>query len=160
MGKKIDKIDSKSLYQLTVKKRNDANIGEQNRVLQAMQNADTVFYSINPAGSSYQLNKISMFGQSNLQKFADETGGTAFLPKFQRTASSKIQMQNDRNLRLNREALTKIFRGLANELQAQYLVQYYSESDFPVNKYVKLNVNLQNPQNYKLRARKGYFVKN
>lgn len=160
LGKKIDKIDSKELYQLTVKNRNDAAIREQSRVLQALQNVDAVFYSINPAGGSFQLNKMSQFGQSNLQKFADETGGTAYLPKFLPTASSKIAMQNAQNLRLNREALTKIFRGLANELQAQYLVQYYSDADFPVNRYVKLNVNLQNPLNYKLRARKGYFVKN
>lgn len=158
LGKKIDTIDSKSLYQLTVNKRNEANGREQSRVLQTLQNADTVFYSINPAGSSYQLNKISLFGQSNLQKFADETGGTAFLPKFQQTAL-KDKLQNSQNTRLNQETLLKIFRQLANELRAQYLVQYYSEADFPQNKYVKLNVNLTSPNKYRVRARQGYFVK-
>jgi Ca-activated chloride channel family protein len=148
----------KSLYQFTVAKRNEATIREQSRVLQSLQNADTVFYSINPAGSSYQLNKISMFGQSNLQRFADETGGAAFLPKFQ-PIDLKDGYQNTANIRLNQETLTKIFRQLANELQAQYLVQYYSESDFPKDKYVKLNVGLKNPQNFRLRARQGYFVK-
>lgn len=158
LGKKIDTLDSKSLYQFTVARRNEATIREQSRVLQSLQNADTVFYSINPAGSSYQLNKISQFGQSNLQRFADETGGAAFLPKFQPT-DLKDAYQSSANTRLNRETLTKIFRQLANELQAQYLVQYYSESDFPNNKYVKLNVGLKNPQNFRLRARLGYFVK-
>ncbi|MDQ3801879.1 MAG: VWA domain-containing protein [Acidobacteriota bacterium] len=158
LGKKIDTLDSKSLYQFTVARRNEATIREQSRVLQSLQNADAVFYSINPAGSSYQLNKISQFGQSNLQKFADETGGAAFLPKFQPT-DLKDGYQNSANTRLNQETLTRIFRQLANELQAQYLVQYYSEADFPNNKYVKLNVGLRNPQNYRLRARQGYFVK-
>jgi Ca-activated chloride channel family protein len=158
LGKKIDTLDTKSLQQFTVARRNDAAIREQGRVLQSLQNADTVFYSINPAGSSYQLNKISMFGQSNLQRFADETGGAAFLPKFQPT-DLKDAYQNSSNTRQNQETLTKIFRQLANELQAQYLVQYYSESDFPNNKYVKLDVGLRNPQNYRLRARRGYFVK-
>ena len=158
LGKKIDSLDSKSLYQFTVAKRNEATVREQSRVMQSLQNADTVFYSINPAGSSYQLNKISMFGQSNLQRFADETGGGAFLPKFQPT-DLKDGYQNTANIRLNQETLTKIFRQLANELQAQYLVQYYSESDFPKDKYVKLNVGLKNPQNFRLRARQGYFVK-
>lgn len=159
LGKKIDTIDSKSLYQLTVKSRNDASIAEQKRVLQNLQNADAVFYSINPGGNSYQLNKGSLFGQSNLQKFADETGGTAFLPKFQPIAL-KNNYQNTTNLRLNGEMLTKIFRQLANELRAQYLVQYYSEADFPTNRYVKLDVGLTNPNNLRLRARQGYFVKN
>lgn len=159
LGKKLDTIDSKSLYQLTVANRNEASLREQNRVLQSLQNTDAVFYSINPAGSSFQLNKISQFGQSNLQKFATETGGTAFLPKFL-PIDLKDQMQNSSNTKRNRETLTRIFRQLANELQAQYLVQYYSEAEFPANRYVKLNVGLSNPQNFRVRARQGYFVKN
>ncbi len=55
--------------------------------------------------------------------------------------------------------LVTIFRQLANELRAQYLVQYYSESDFPNNKYVKLDVGLTNPNQLRVRARQGYFVK-
>jgi Ca-activated chloride channel family protein len=158
LGKSIDTIDNKTLYQYTVKARNDASFAEQNFVVRGIQNADTVFYSINPAGSSYQLNQMSQFGQSNLQKFADETGGTAFLPRFA-PIDLKDKLQNSFNARKNQEVLSKIFKQLANELQAQYLVQYYSESDFPTNKYVKLKVGLSSSKNYKLRARQGYFVK-
>ena len=159
LGEKINTLDSKSLYQLTVVKRNEASVAEQNRVMKSLQNADTVFYSINPAGSSYQLNKISQFGQSNMQKFADDTGGTAFLPKFSPT-DLKDSYQDSSNTSRNQEILTTIFRQLANELQAQYLVQYYSDGEFPNGKYIKLDVGLQNPRNYKVRARQGYFVKN
>jgi VWFA-related protein len=158
LGKKMDTIDSKSLLELTVTNRNAASVREQNRVLKSLQDADTVFYSINPAGSSIQLNKMAQFGQSNLDKFAVQTGGTAFLPKFQPTAL-KDNLQNSSNMKKNQETLTTIFRQLANELRAQYLVQYYSEADFPVNRYVNLKVGLSNPQNYKVRAREGYFVK-
>lgn len=159
LGKKIDTMDSKSLYQMTVVNRNEASAREQNRVLQSLQNADAVFYSINPAGNSYQLNKMSQFGQSNLQKFADQTGGTAFLPKFL-PINLKDNLQNSSNTRRNQETLTRIFRQLANELQAQYLVQYYSEAEFPMNRYVKLDVGLNDPQKFRVRARQGYFVKN
>jgi len=159
LGKKIDTMDSKSLYQLTVANRNEAAAREQNRVLQSLQNTDAVFYSINPAGSSYQLNKMSVFGQSNLQKFAEQTGGTAFLPKFL-PINLKDNLQNSSNTKRNQETLTKIFRQLANELQAQYLVQYYSEAEFPTNRYVKLDVGLNNQQKFRVRARQGYFVKN
>ncbi|MDQ3712276.1 MAG: VWA domain-containing protein [Acidobacteriota bacterium] len=159
IGKKVNTLDSKSLYQLTVANRNEASLREQNRVMQNLQNADAVFYSVNPGGNSYQLSKISQFGQSNLQKFADQTGGTAFLPKFL-PIDSKDKLQNSSNIRKNQEILTKIFRQLANELQAQYLVQYYSDANFPTNKYVKLDVGITNPNQYRVRARQGYFVKN
>ncbi|MDQ6788472.1 MAG: VWA domain-containing protein [Acidobacteriota bacterium] len=155
LGKNINNLTTKMLAD----KRDEIKSREQNRVLQSLQNADAVFYSINPAGNSYQLNKISQFGQSNLQRFADQTGGTAFLPKFE-SITLKNNLQNSYNAKFNQEILTRIFRQLANELQAQYLVQYYSEGDFPANKYVKLAVSLQNPQSFKVRARQGYFVKN
>lgn len=152
-------ISNEELRNIRVKARDEAKLKEQNKVLQSIQFADSVFYSINPGGGSYQLNKMSEFGQSNLQRFADETGGTAFLPKFA-SINLKDNYQNAVNTRQNQATLTQIFRQLANELQAQYLVQYYSEADFPANKYVKLNVNLTNPNKLRLRARQGYFVKN
>jgi VWFA-related protein len=158
LGKKVDTLDSKSLYEITVTNRNAASLREQNRVLKSLQNADTVFYSINPGGSSVQLNKMAQFGQSNLEKFAVQTGGTAFLPKFQ-PVGLKDNLQNSYNMKQNQEMLTTIFRQLANELRAQYLVQYYSEADFAVNQFVNLKVGLSNPRNLKVRAREGYFVK-
>ena len=151
-------LSGKELREIRVKARDAAKIKEQNKVMQSLQNADTVFYSINPAGNSLQLNTISTFGQSNLQRFADDTGGTAFLPKLLPIAS-KDDLQNSYNTKRNEEMLAKIFRQLTNELQSQYLIQYYSDSDFPLNRYVKLNINLQNPQNFRIRARQGYFVK-
>ena len=158
-SKLVSTVQGAELRAIRVKARDDAKVREQSKVMKGLQNADTVFYSINPAGSSYQLNQISQFGQNNLQKFADETGGTAFLPKFV-PVDLKDKVQNSFNMKKNQETLTKIFKQLANELQAQYLVQYYSEGDFPANNYVNLDVNLSTPKNYKVRARQGYFVKN
>ena len=155
LGNNINSLTTKMLEE----KRNEVKSREQSKVLKNLQNADTVFYAINPAGNSYQLNKMSLFGQSNLQRFADETGGTSFLPKLQ-PIDLKDTFQNLTNMKKNQEILTKIFRQLTNELQAQYLVQYYSEGDFPNNKYVKLDVGLTNPSNARVRARQGYFVKN
>ena len=146
------------LRNIRVKATETAKVREQVKVLQSLQNADTVFYSINPAGSSYKLNKISVFGQDNMQKFADDTGGTAFLPKFL-PVDIKDTYQRESNIRKNTETLEGIFRQLANELRAQYLLQYYSDGDFPVNQYINLDVGLKTPQNNRVRARQGYFVK-
>lgn len=158
-GDKINTLDNKALYQLTVNNRNEASLKERVRIGKALQDADTVFYSINPAGSSYQLNKMSMFGQENMERFAVETGGTAFLPKFL-PVDTKDELLNSGNMKRNATTLETIFRQLANELRAQYLVQYYSDAEFPEGRFVRLNVSLKNPTGNKIRARQGYYVKN
>jgi len=159
LGDKINTMDTKTLYAATVKNNLDASLAERQRVLQLLQNADTVFYSINPGGGSYQLNKISVFGQENMDRFAVDTGGTAFAPKFQ-SIDNKIQYDNATNTRVNNEMLDRIFRQLASELRSQYLVQYYSEPDFANGKFVKLDVSVPTHPGAKIRARQGYYVKN
>jgi Ca-activated chloride channel family protein len=152
-------LQGASLRELRVKARDDAKVAEQSKVLKSLQDADTVFYSINPGGSSFQLNQISVFGQQNMQRFADETGGTAFLPKFS-AVDTRDSYMNAVNVKKNQELLEKIFRQLANELRSQYLIQYYSESNFPVNRYVKLKVSVYDRTGSRVRAREGYYVKN
>lgn len=158
-GEQVNTLDNKALYQLTVNNRDAASLKERVRIGKSLQDGDTVFYSINPAGSSYQLNKMSMFGQENLERFALETGGTAFLPKFL-PIDTKDQFLNSGNVKRNTVTLETIFRQLANELRAQYLVQYYSDAEFPEGRFVKIAVSLKNPATNKLRARQGYYVKN
>ena len=153
-------LSRKELRKLRVRARDSAKVREQLKVSKALQDADTVFYSINPAGSSYQLNKMSQFGQENMQKFATETGGTAFLPKFL-PIDLKSQFESAANKQKNIRMLEDIFRRLSNELQAQYLVQYYSNGEYPANKFVDLDVkvNLNMPGGLMIRSRRGYFVK-
>jgi len=131
----------------------------QTRVSRELQDADTVFYVINPAGTSIKLNKISMRAQTGMEKFANETGGTFFLPAFVPT-TTKYLHQNASNMKKNEATLDRIFKQLANDLRSQYLIQYYSESEFPLNKFVKLSVDLRNPSDRRVRARQGYYVKN
>ena len=136
---------------------NAAHLSAQAKILRELQNADTVFYVINPAGDSYKLNAISKRAQIGLARFANETGGTAFLPKFVST-SMKDPLQNAGNIRKNEETLNKIFSQLASELRAQYLIQYYSESDYPADKFVKVDVGLTTPGASRIRSREGYYV--
>jgi VWFA-related protein len=136
-----------------------AHKNAQTRISRELQDADTVFYVINPAGTSIKLNKISMRAQTGMERFANETGGTFFLPAFQPT-STKDPLQNASNQKKNEATLDAIFKKLASDLRAQYLIQYYSESDFPTNKFVKLGVNLKSRPDLRVRARQGYYVKN
>ncbi len=157
--KVADNVQGQQLRELRVRARDTAKAIEQVRVLKALQNADTVFYSINPGGSSIHLNKGAIFGQENMQKFADDTGGTAFMPSFQ-PLDTRDTMQNSVNVKRNTETLERIFRLIAGELRAQYLIQYYSDAEFPSNKLVKLDVSVTPASNTHVRARQGYYVKN
>jgi VWFA-related protein len=161
IDKQKNTVTSEQLRDLLTAKRNEIRVREQNKTLARIQDADTVFYSINPAGSSYQLNQMSKFGQENMERFANETGGTAFLPKFL-PIDLKSNYENNANLKQNTQTLETIFRQLASELQSQYLIQYYSESEYPEGTFVDIDVkvNLNLPQGVKVRARQGYFVKN
>ena len=153
------------LNRLTTEKRNQlaartdaAHINAQNKILRDLQNADTVFYVINPAGDSYKLNTISRRAQTGMAKFAGETGGTAFLPRFL-TTNMKDPLQNAGNARRNEETLERIFRQLAGELRAQYLIQYYSEAEYPQNRFVKLKIDVAQRNGLRVRSRDGYYVK-
>jgi Ca-activated chloride channel family protein len=154
----VNKLTQQKLDQ--VAGRTDAaHRSAQAEILRDLQNADTVFYSVNPAGDSYRLNKISSRAQVGMERFANETGGTAFIPRFLTVTNTKEPLQNAGNAIKNKESLLKIFRQLTSELRAQYLIQYYSESDFPANQFVKLDVGLTNRGGVRVRARQGYYVK-
>lgn len=158
LDRRKNRLKSRELSDFLTRRRNQIRISEQQRSLRELQNADTVFYSINPAGSSYRLNKISVRGQDNMERFASDTGGIAFLPKFL-PIDLKIEYQSAANLKENTKTLEVIFRKLANELQAQYLVQYYSDGEYQASEYVDLKVNLTKRKDLRVRARRGYFVK-
>jgi VWFA-related protein len=151
--------DFKRLRSVIAQAQETAKIQERVSVVKALQDGDIVLYSINPGGSSYHLNSISKFGQENMEKFAADTGGTAFLPKFS-PVDTPNALQNGISVRKNTEVLERIFKQLASELRAQYLVQYYSDGNFANGKFVKLQVGLTNRNDLSVRARQGYYVKN
>lgn len=151
-GKDLNTLTRKDLDERAAK-TNRSHVAAQAKVLRDLQDADTVYYSINPSGPSVRLNVSSTRAQNGMQRFADETGGTAFLPQFiSEKNSSSCEQQNT-------AILERIFRQISAELRAQYLLQYYAETDYPANKYVKLRVGLNNRPALRVRARQGYFAK-
>jgi Ca-activated chloride channel homolog len=104
-----------------------------------LQRADALFYAINPSGPSIRLNKISTKGHEGMVKLADETGGVAFLP-------DKL------------EDLTKVFSQIAAELQAQYLLGYYSSNETNDGKYRRITVRVPKRADLRIRARQGYYA--
>jgi Ca-activated chloride channel homolog len=107
--------------------------------LRDLQRGDSLFYSINPSGPSIRLNRISTRGHEGMVRLATETGGLAFLP--------------DRLEELNR-----VFAQIAAELQAQYLLGYYSTNEKNDGQYRRISVKVPKRQELRIRARKGYYA--
>ena len=105
-----------------------------------MQRADVVFYAINPSGGGLSLNQRGTRAQTGMQQLADATGGAAFNPR-------------------NLEELAPIFNRIAAELRAQYLIQYYSNSDAPAGKFLRIKVATPARTDARVRARQGYYSK-
>ena len=110
------------------------------KVLREVQHADAVFYSINPSGPGLRLNVISQRAQDQMKMLADSTGGNSFVPP-----------------RL--EDLETIFRQIAAELRAQYLLQYLSNNEAPPGKFLRIKVTTPARTDLHIRARQGYYKK-
>lgn len=104
-----------------------------------LQRAESLFYSINPSGPSIYLNRISLKGHEGMTKLAEETGGMAFLPD-------------------KMEDLPKVFNQITAELQAQYLLGYYSTNETPDGKFRRISVKMPKRTELRIRARNGYYA--
>jgi Ca-activated chloride channel family protein len=120
--------------------RNDMHRRAVQNVQRAVQRADTVFYSINPSGESIRLNQISMRAENGMESTAQATGGTAFVPNTD-------------------QDLERVFRQIAAELRAQYLLQYYSNDESPTGKFIPIKVTIPAQSQLRIRARQGYYAK-
>jgi len=108
--------------------------------LRELQQADCVFYSINPAAASVRMNVISRRGQESLQFLANQTGGSAYLP-------------NDWS------QLPSIYRLITADLQAQYLLGYYSSrGEANRDEFRKISVSVPGRRDLRVRARQGYYA--
>jgi hypothetical protein len=90
-----------------------------------VQRSCTISHAINPSAASVPLNEINIKGQDNFASLAAATGGTAF-PY------------------VNSEDLDGFFRLIAVELQAQYLLAYYSTNLLLDGRFRQIKVSIPN----------------
>jgi VWFA-related protein len=110
------------------------------QVEKSVQQADVIFYSVNPGGPSVKLNQIAMRAERGMESIAETTGGTAFLP------------DSDADLE-------RVFRQVAAELRGQYLLQYYGDSSAPATQFRRISVAVPARNDVRVRARQGYYPK-
>lgn len=109
-------------------------------VQKAVQQADAIFYSVNPGGPSIKLNLIAMRAERGMEAIAETTGGTAFVP------------DSDQDL-------DRVFRTVAAELRGQYLLQYYANAEAPAGQFRRITVAVPARNDLRVRSRQGYYPK-
>lgn len=109
-------------------------------VQREVQRTEVTFYSINPSGQTMHLNVRTARSQQGMERIAEATGGTSFIPA-----------------RL--DDLPAMFNRIASELRSQYLLQYYSNNESAAGKFLRIKVALPAQPALRLRARQGYYSK-
>ena len=109
-------------------------------VQKSVQQADAIFYAVNPGGPSIKLNQIAMRAEQGMEAIAETTGGTAFVP------------DSDKDLE-------RVFRQVAAELRGQYLLQYYANAEARPGQFRRIQVAVPARNDVRVRARQGYYAK-
>jgi len=110
------------------------------QVEKLVQQADAIFYAVNPGGPSIKLNQIAMRAERGMESIAETTGGTAFVP------------DSDKDLE-------RVFRQVAAELRGQYLLQYYANAEAAPGQFRRIQVLIPARNDVRVRARQGYYKK-
>ena len=139
LGKTAEPGSRRVLVVISDGEENYSTHNKLNDALRELQKNDCLFYSINPTGSSLSLNQISVKGQGYMEAMSSQTGGKAFVPA-----------------RLG--DLEAVFTQIAEELQAQYLLSYYSTDERADGGFRKLRVSAPKRSELRLRARQGYYA--
>jgi Ca-activated chloride channel family protein len=139
LGKTADPGSRRVLVVISDGEENYSARYKLNDGLRELQKNDCLFYSINPTGASLNLNTISTRGQKFMESMSSETGGKAFVP-------DKIS------------DLEAVFRQIAEELQAQYLLGYYSTDERTDGGFRKIKVSVPKRPELRVRARQGYYA--
>lgn len=122
--------------------------GEDNRsldnrledLLREFQRTNCLFYSINPRGPGYDTNFISRRAQQGMEALAQQTGGASFLAD-------------------GVEELGDFLDRIADELQGQYLLGYYSPAKTGAGIYRKITISVRGRTDLQAKARPGYYPK-
>ena len=139
LGKTSDPGSRRVLVVISDGEENYSEHYKLNDALRELQKNDCLFYSINPTGPSLSLNTISIRGQSVMEAMSSATGGKAFVPE-------KIG------------DLEAVFRQIAEELQAQYLLGYYSTDERADGGFRQIKVQVPKRRELRVRARQGYYA--
>jgi Ca-activated chloride channel family protein len=104
----------------------------------ALLRDDCMFYSINPGGTSIELNLIAKRAQDQMAALASEIGGAFVVGSH--------------------DQLPAVFRRIAAELRAQYMLGFYFTEERTDGGYRQIAVQVPGRPELRVRARQGYYA--
>src|SRR5436853_2457600 len=115
------------------------------QALTEVQKADAIVYGVPSTGIAPSANVQDLAGEFALKAMCEDTGGRAFFPPIY-----EEQRKEARDL-------DEIYRRVAAEVRAQYVLTYYSKNAARPNTFRTLRVEARRP-GLLVRARRGYYT--
>jgi Ca-activated chloride channel family protein len=114
------------------------------QALTEVQKSDAMIFAVHSTGVPLSANVQDLGGEFVLKAMCEDTGGRAFFPPIY-----------DDQARETRD-LDDIYRRLAAEVRAQYVLTYYSNSQNRDGHFRAIRVEVKRP-GVQVRARRGYY---
>lgn len=113
--------------------------------LKEVQQADVVIYGVHSTGIAPSLNIQDLGGEFVLKAMSEDTGGRAFFPPIYEDQKKELR------------DLDEIYRRIAAEVRAQYVLTYYSKNAARDKLFRAIRVEVKRP-GLQVRARRGYYT--
>src|SRR5262245_13888417 len=124
------------------------DIGSSSSLAQAMSEvhkSDAVIYTVHSTGIAPSANVRDLGGEFVLKSMSEETGGFAFFPAISRDPEKETRDLDD------------IYKRIAAEVRAQYVLTYYSRNSSNDGRFRIIRVATRRP-GLQVRARRGYYA--
>jgi Ca-activated chloride channel family protein len=115
------------------------------QALAEVHKSDAVIYCIHSMGIAPSANVQDLAGEFVLKAMSEETGGHAFFPPIYEDQKKEAH------------ELEEMYRRLAAEVRAQYVLTYYSKGELRDGRFHSIRVEIKRP-GLQVRARKGYYT--
>jgi Ca-activated chloride channel homolog len=115
------------------------------QALTEIQKSDAVIYGVHSMGVAPSASVQDLAGEFVMKAMSEDTGGRAFFPPIYTDAKKEARDLDD------------IYRRLATEIRAQYVLTYYSKGGVRDGRFRAIKVQVKRP-GLQVRARRGYYT--
>jgi Ca-activated chloride channel homolog len=115
------------------------------QALTEVQRSDAVIYGVHSTGVAPSASVQDLAGEFVLKAMCEDTGGRAFFPPIYEDQKKEAR------------DLDEIYRRLAAEVRAQFVLTYYSKAEARAGTFKAIRVQVKRP-GLQVRARRGYYT--
>lgn len=114
------------------------------QALTEAQRSDAIIYGVHSTGVAPSASVQDLAGEFVLKAMCEDTGGRAFFPPIYEDQKKEAR------------DLEEIYRRLAAEVRAQFVLTYYSKNEGKAGAFRAIRVDVKRP-GLQVRARRGYY---